>query len=329
MLEKHMELQKIQNYIYRDLGITVSPIIFEPPGTPFFLRRQFVFYKISLLDKDICLLLSQKQHLSQHNMQEIISAFTFFQGISGLIPVIVFPSMSKQERLALVRLKISFLVPEVQMFIPSLCLDFSEHIPERFPPSDKRLRPAAQALIIQQMLTGGLDGLTVNQISKVMGYSAMGTLRAVNQLHDLGICKVAFDGYRKTIDFPSYRKILWEKSRPFMRNPVKKTFSVEDDSMLLGFPLAGEFALGNHSDLSVARKTYALQQQDASRLLKIGKLQVAFAKETGCADVQIWTYRLPSWNEEVDLFSLELSFLNSNDPRIKIALLNLEAQNKW
>ena len=162
-----------------------------------------------------------------------------------------------------------------------------------------------------------------------MGYTAMGLLRAVNQLADLGICQVTFDGYRKQLAFPTDRKSLWEKSKPPLRNPVKKTIPVEDDSALTGFPFAGEFALAHHSDLSVTRKTYALHQKDVSALWDEGKIRIAFASETGCADIQVWNYTLPSWDGEVDLFSLELSFNNTNDARIKIALLNLEEQRKW
>jgi hypothetical protein len=324
-----MELTQIQNYLFRDLEIEMAPVPFEVPGTPFFIRRQFDLYKISVLDKDLCLLISKKLNLSQHAFQEVISTFTFFQKIPGLVPAFVFSTMSKQERAELVRQKMAFLVPDSQMFIPSLGLDFSERIPQMTPAKEKQLRPAAQATVIQQILTGEINGLTVNQASVVMGYTAMGTLRAVNQLNDLGICKVSFDGYRKKIVFPSDRKVIWEKSKPFLRNPVKKTIPVEDDSMLTGFPLAGEFALSHYSDLSVTRKTYALHQKDVSKLLNEGKIQVAFAKDAGCADIQIWNYTLPSWNGEVDQFSLEMSFQNTNDARIKIAMLNLEEQRKW
>ena len=323
-----MELKQIQDYLFRDLGIEAAAVSVEIPGVPFFIRKQFSLYKITALDRELCLLLSKKQSFSQHKFQEIISTFTFIQN-SGLMPVFVFAAISKRERLELVRQKMAFLVPDSQMFIPSLGLDFSERIPQTAPQKDKRLRPAAQAIIIQQILSGNLDGLTVNQASDVMGYTAMGTLRAVNQLADLGICKVTFDGYRKQLAFPTDRKSLWEKSKPFLRNPVKKTISVEDDTALAGFPYAGEFALAHHSDLSVTRKTYALHQKDVSALLDEGKIRIAFASKTGCADIQVWNYTLPSWDGEVDLFSLELSFNNTNDARIKIALLNLEEQRKW
>ena len=324
-----MELEQIRNYLFRDLGIDAIPDPVEFPETPYFLRKQFDFCKITALDKELCLLLSKRRNLSDHLFQEIKSACSFIHGISGSMPVFVFPAMSKQERVELVRQKIAFIVPDTQMFIPFLGLDFSDRIPLMAPLRKEKLRPAAQALIIQQLLTGELNGLTVNQASAVMGFSAMGTLRAANQLDELGICKLAFDGYRKTLSFQANRKELWEKSKPHLRNPVTKTIPVEDDSALAGFPLAGEYALARYSDLSVTRKTYALHQKEVARLIENGSIRTAFSRETGCSDIQVWSYTLPSWVREVDLFSLELSFLGTNDARIKIALLNLEEQRKW
>ena len=324
-----MELKQIQDYLYQDLEIEVSPVPLNVQETPFFIRKQFELYNISVFDKVICLIVSKRQSLSQHNFQEIIGTLAFAHKVSELPPVFAFSTMSKQERLELVRQKICFIVPGTQLYIPVLGLDFSERIPQMPHQNEKKLRPAAQALIIQQILSGNLEGLTVNQASKVMGYTAMGTLRAANQLNSLEICQVSFDGFKKTLHFPQDRKVLWEKSKPFLRNPVTKIIYVANDNILAHYPLAGEFALGCHSDLSVARKSYALHQKEVTRLINEGKIKIAFAKETSCADIQVWSYTLSSWKGEVDSFSLELSFKNTNDARIKIALLNMEEQRKW
>ena len=70
------------------------------------------------------------------------------------------------------------------------------------------------------------------------------------------------------------------------------------------------------------RENYVLNPQN-------GKIHIAYSRETGCADVQVWSYTLPVWENKVDPFSLELSFKDTDDARIKIALLNLEEQRKW
>lgn len=324
-----MELNSIQNYLQRDLGIAAEAAPAEIPAAPFFIRKQFDFWKISVFDKELCMLISKAENFSRHKFQEILSAAAFFQSRENMLPVFVFSAMSKQERLELIRQKIAFMVPDTQMYIPYIGLDLSDHIPMISAPVSKALRPAAQALIIEQLLTGKLNGLTVNQAAKVMGYTAMGTLRAANQLNELGICHIEYDGYRKVLHFPPDRKNLWEAAEKHLLNPVKKTYSVEDDSALSPYPLAGEFILRKYSDLSVSRKTYALHQKEFSQLVKEKKIHLAFAKETGCADIQIWNYTLPVWQGEVDPISLELSFKDSNDARIKIALLSMKEQFKW
>ena len=102
-----MELERIQKYLYHDLGMEAVPAPVEVPGVPFFIKRQFDLYKLVILDKELCFLVSKKQSFSRHSFQEVTSAVAFFQGISGCLPVFVFPTMSKQERLELVASKVS------------------------------------------------------------------------------------------------------------------------------------------------------------------------------------------------------------------------------
>jgi hypothetical protein len=324
-----MDIQELKNYLLTTLDVEIKAEDVSVSGIPFFIRKQFSLFTTSISFKQMCFLLSSKTDFGQHQFNDIIASNLFFYEKSNLLPVFVFAKITKQQRLELVKQKIAFIVIGTQMYIPSMALDFSDHIPQQAPAKPKALRPAAQAIIIQQLLTGKLEGLTVNQASKVMKYTAMGTLRAVEQLNDLKICQVKYNGFSKTLHFPQDAKTLWQKSLEFLRNPVKKIFSVEDDLALKNFPLAGQFALAQHSDLSVTRKTYAIGQKDLSNLLKENKIKIAYDSATGCADVQVWSYTLPIWQNEVDNFSLELSFNNIDDARIKIALLNLEEQRKW
>lgn len=324
-----MDIADIKHYLLRVLDVDIAAEAASISGTPFFLRKQFDLFTATIADKTLCFLLSKRAAFAQHQFQDIISSTAFFYENTNLLPVFVFSAITKQQRLELVKQKISFIVPESQMYMPFIALDFSDRIPQKAIDKPNALRPAAQALIIQQLLTGELDGLTVNQASKVMRYTAMGTLRAADQLNDLGICEVKYNGFSKTLHFPLEPKNLWENAKMYLRNPVKKVFAIEDDFTLKGYPLAGEFVLAQHSDLSVTRKTYVLHQKDLTALLQENKIEIAYSRETGCADVQVWSYTLPAWKNEVDLFSLELSFKDIDDARIKIALLNLEEQRKW
>ncbi len=324
-----MEISEIQEYLVRTLGYEISVIADGMPQLPFFVRKQFLFYISELYGKKVCFLVSKNTSFAKHKVQELESSAQLVKEKSNVLPVFVFPSMSKQERLVLIKRGLSFIVPNLQMFLPNLGIDLYDRIPMTMQKTETHLRPAAQAMLIEQLLTGSLQGLSVNKASSVMGFTAMGALRAANQLNELNLCTVISDGVSKKLNFASDRKKLWMDAAAFLRNPVKKTCSVEDDAVLSKFPFAGEFALRGHSDLAVFRKCYALHQTVFSRLVSEGKLQVADVPGSGVADVQIWSYTLPSWNDEVDLFSLELSFKGTSDPRIKIALLNIEEQRQW
>jgi hypothetical protein len=321
-----MEIKDINNYLLRTLDIEIKAEEISIEGIPFFIRKQFALFSAGLYYQPICFLLSNKATFVQHQFKDIIASNAFFYEKTNLLPVFVFSAITKQQRLELVKQKISFIVPETQMYIPSIVLDFSDRIPQVSNVPSKVLRPAAQAIIIQQLLTGKLENLTVNQASKVMKYTAMGTLRAVDQLNDLGLCEVKYNGFSKTLHFPQDLQTLWNKAKVFLRNPIKKTFSIEDDFELKKYPLAGEFVLAKYSDLSVERKTYVIEQKDLTILLRENKIKIAYSQETGCADVQVWSYSLPIWKNEVDLFSLELSLKDVEDARVKIALLDLKKQ---
>lgn len=323
-----MNLSYIQNYLARvfSRGILLSEQ--DMNVLPLYVRRQFQFFAGELYNRTIHLLVSKDDFFAGHTIRELESSDQIFRSTTSAVPVFVFSSLSKNERQMLITRGISFVVPEVQMFMPFLGIDLFERIPEKR--AEKRaLRPAAQALLIEQLLSGRLQGLTLNKAATVMGYSAMGVLRAADQLNDLDLCNVAFDGFKKTLNFNVNRKTLWNNAIEHLRNPVKKIVSIEDDSWLPPLPAAGEFALKNHSSISVNRKCYALTQAEFSGLLKEQKIILTDAPGYGVADLQIWSYVLPSWDSEVDLFSLGLSFGGNTDPRIKIALLDIEERRKW
>ena len=319
----------VQKYLERNLGIVTDFSVAAMPKLPHFARRQFDFFMGALFEKNICLLIAKKEKFQDYNLQELESISQIVCKQNQMLGVFVFQRLSKQERLMLIKRGIPFIVPDTQMFLPQLGMDLFDRIPDRPVLESSFLRPAAQGMLLEQLLTGSLQGLSVNKASQIMGYTAMGTLRAADQLNALHLCEVSTIGRSKILNFSSDRKQLWEDAARYLRNPVRKTIAVENDSNLKNFPFAGEYALSRHSDLSVSRKCYAMHQTAFKSLFNEGALQISDHPADGVADIQIWFYTLPSWQEEVDPLSLELSFLENTDPRIKIALLELKEHQSW
>ena len=116
-----------------------------------------------------------------------------------------------------------------------------------------------------------------------------------------------------------------------MKSPVKKRLSLLRDEGLAGtLPLSGEYALSKYSNLSASRKCYAASEATLKTLENENKIIIADAPGAGIADLEIWTYKPDlTGHEMVDPLSLELSFADSSDARVKEALLNLKRNKSW
>ncbi len=327
-----MNKSEIQNYLSRVLDCTLELHAEELKELPFFLQKMFQIYSGILFGKKIFFLFTKEDFFDGHSIKDLESATTVFRNKSiSDFPVFVFSSLSKQQRLVLVKRKMSFLVPDKQMFLPYLAIDFSDRIRETTKPQPNYLPPAAQAILLEQLLSGKLDGLPLVRIAEITGYTLTSVIRASEQLKKFKLCSISSDGYRKSMHFKHDRKALWDASQEYLRSPIKNTVSVaNDEPFAKHYPFAGEYALAQQSNLAANRKCYAISDSDYSRLRKAGLLRFADAAGTGAADIQVWSYWLPNHiGEFVDPLSLELSFKNTNDARIKGELLEIKENRQW
>ena len=326
-----MKIEKVQDYLEQALACHVALSLIEQNDFPFFVRKAFSFYAGKLFENEVFFLVAQTANCTIKEIESTV--FMFGEKISPKV-ILVFENMTRRERLGLVKRRISFIVPGTQMFLPWLGIDFSERIKEQRTQVSPKLRPIAQEILIEY-LSDSLNPVQwpLSGLAEYMGYSSMGALRAVNQLEELNLCKVESDGYRKTVHFDIDKETLWKHALPYLRSPVKKMLSVENDSILQQeeCPYAGEYALAQYSDLAVSRPCYAVYEKAYNDLLKNGKIHLADPLDEGVADIQIWRYHTSreAEGDTVDLLSLELSFQGTADPRIKGALEQMKEQKVW
>ena len=327
-----METKIIQDYLSQVLSCDILLHPEELNELPFFVRKMFVFYSGELFSKKVYFLCARGSFFEKHSIKELESAASIFNDRLPHAPVFVFDTLSRQERLMLIKRRLSFIVPGTQMFLPYLGISLFERIKDKRVSASARLRPAAQAILIEHLSYDTLNNCTLTQVAKFMNYTTMGIARAANQLDELKLCRICSDGYRKTLVFDSDKRMLWDRALQYLRSPVKKVVSIEDDTIFSdgSWPYAGEYALARYSNLAVSRKCYAVHEKAFSDLLNGNHIIQADSVGGGSADIQIWSYSLPQYeNETVDLLSLELSFQNTADPRIKAALLNIKKNRQW
>lgn len=325
-----MKNDRLQNYLIEMLGSDPMLTAANTDGMPGYIVRTFSPKFGEILSCPVCFLFANEAYFQQNTIRDLVGAATAIQKVlSARHPVFVFDKISRRERQSLVRNKISFIAPDQQMFLPYLGIAFSEHIKNECSPRPIALAPVAQAFLIRHLLTGDFEGLTSAEIGKRIGYTTMSAVRAMEQVQSLNLCEIDFDGYRKKIHFSSDRASLWEKAKPFMCSPVKKSVCILDDTSLAEYPYAGEYALSKLSNLHAERKCFAVLNTKFNEMVKAGLLDIANAPEIGTADVEVWTYPPIRIGETVDSLSLELSFSNTRDARIRASLLEIKEHRKW
>ena len=322
---------KLKIYLSHALGVDIILSSVDMTILPFYIRKNFQIQSGMLCSRSVFFILAQDDIFDKQTALDIENVLKQVRDKLSCEPVLVINSLSRRERLQLVKRLISFVVPGVQMYLPGLGIDFSEHIKEIRSLKVEKLRPAAQSLLIVQILTGRFQNCSLTEVAHSLGYTPMSIVRAANELEKLKLCDLNSAGNKKLIRFASDKAKLWETASPHMQSPVKKRLSLLRDEGLAGtLPLSGEYALSKYSNLSVSRKCYAASEATLKALENENKIILADTPGDGIADLEIWTYRPDlTGHEMVDPLSLELSFADSSDARVKEALLNLKRNKSW
>jgi hypothetical protein len=322
---------KLKNYLNQTLGYEIMLSDVDMSSLPFFIRKSFQVQSGTLCSRNVSFMLAQEYFFDKHSVLDIENILNQAREKLSCIPVFVVTSLSRQERLQLIKRLIPFIVPGTQMYLPELGIDFSEHIREVRDAKVEKLRPAAQSLLIVQLLTNRFQDNTLTAVAKNLRYATMSIVRAANELERLKLCKLNSTGNKKLIHFEQDNAPLWEKAKPYMRSPVKKRLPLLVDDGLAGLlPISGEYALSKHSNLSVIRKCYAVDKSTFKLLEKEKKIVLADVPDDGIGDLEIWAYNPGAIDDKiVDSLSLELSFTGTSDPRIKEALLNFKGDRTW
>jgi hypothetical protein len=171
-----------------------------------------------------------------------------------------------------------------------------------------------------------------SDVVEKLGYSAMTRSRAIRELTAAGIVEVANTGRSKVLKFAYPPEETWQRARPMLRTPIKRSFfSLPPDAFpQLPKRVAGMSALARCTMLSEPKwPVFALTQQTWNSFWpRVEELPEHVA---GAIEWQVWQYSpaLEPSSEAVDPYSLILSVQDDKDERIQIALDELEGQLPW
>lgn len=302
-------------YITEILGLPVTREMWEQENKlPFFLTGKYEYEAVEI-DGFPCVFVRPKEEMDAVNM--VKKHIQRIRDISGAPVVLETAAITRYRRKALIEAKIPFVVPGKQIYLPFLGLlltnkcDSTEPKPEEV----QALQPSAQMLLFSFILGGNVP-MALSPMAKRLGVSAMTITRAAQQLCATGFLQKSSAGVQKILKAKLTPEELFQKMRPYLIDPVRKTVYISKEKILPNMFSAGLSALSELSMLgppSVPVWGTVRLRKDADAVTK-----QLLNSEKQCK-LQVWKYdpRLISQTDQVDVLSLVCSFGENADERIE------------
>jgi DNA-binding MarR family transcriptional regulator len=307
-------------------------LVAEPASAlPLFLRERYAIFSTRLFGRKSLLALEEGGWEScspgEYGKHEEALKLNLGEPVMLVLPIL--PSYARNR---MVQMRIPFIVPGSQTFIPNSLIDLRESFPQ--PKSKRRetLSPAAQCTVLYHLLCGSLAELSLKDIAQKVHYSPMMMTKVKDELEAAEICKIIRNGRSMVLDFLASGRSLWEQVKPQLTSPVKKTRWVQWANPADPALLAGMSALSRRTMIADDRlPTYALPLAIFQDFLEKGACVGSRDAENATARIEIWSYdpHLLSKDPIVDPLSLYLSLRNSADERVQQQLEQLIAEVKW
>ena len=243
----------------------------------------------------------------------------------GIPCVLVVPTITGVLRRQLIKKKVSFIVPDKQVFIPELGAILSESRLDNG--SEKSVFSAnTQFLLLFHLLKKDLNGCSYNEIMNTTGIIKKNISTAATELANAGVCELQQgSGREKIIVFSGDKKEVWTKSLPLMTNPIKRIGYVSTIELAVKrLPKSYEEALSHYTDV-VGEKIDAYATYRLSEEAKVlnGIIQPEY--EDGMVRIEFWAYDPVKLSDNgfIDPLSLYLCYRDDDDERIQGELSRL------
>ena len=312
----------VKDYVKEVLGdITGGQPWTDASKLPFFLQDLYLFHCIEILDKP-CLLVICRNRSGETPAVIRKHCLAVTEHYANDI-IYVVEAITSFNRKRLIEQKVSFIVPGNQLYLPMLGLDLREHFKDARNTKQKALSAVAQLLLISYILGRYNRSLSVKELARLLGYSAMTLTRAIKELAEKDLALAEIIGREKRLTFSISVKELWSKVLPDLQNPIKKSVWIAMAQRPLSFPIAGESALAESTIIAAPEnRTMAIYAVEWPGLKKRMGLEEREEQDIACIQLQLWRYNpaLLTEGKTVDPLSLWLSLKDIKDERVDMAL---------
>ncbi len=324
-------IRKTTDYVNKVLGLDMRLSRWgETRSLPVYLTERYELMKGKIFSTDILLVIDKET--DQLTPSTIEKQLARIMEITGLKAIYLKSSLTSYDRKRLMDRRISFIVPDNQMFLPYLGMDLRERMVSG-KPATRKLSAYAQCLILHMLQNKRYD-VTPSEAARILGCSVMTMTRAFKEYEAVGIGAQVRTGKARQLTFTMNPKDLWEDVLPYLYNPVMRTVFIQIDPdqarQTDGLVPAGESALADQSMLAAPdTPVYAMSRSDWK--IKQEETQTSPYSDSGESALQVWIHPIVLDMEKkgISPFALYLSLMDNPDERIQGGLKEMMERVEW
>ncbi len=290
---------------------------------PHFFSEKYIFYDLTLNGKHY-LLIEGKDMLTA----KVVKLHShILENRFGIKVIYLSKSINPSLRRAFIKERISFIIPDNQIYLPHLGILFNESCHQEVKKRN-RFSSLTQVVIIRTLLEKEYQLSTVSMYAKKYYLNVMYVSRAFRELTEYELITRDECGKEKPIHWLFTGKELWEKAQPYFFNPINKVIWFRLNRQV-PFCLAGFSALSKYSMLTPENyESYATTRIIAKKFPDLVEIPY---KEEQTNELQLWRYnpKLITSEDYVDPLSLFLCFKEEPDERVQMALEEMMEKIKW
>jgi DNA-binding transcriptional regulator GbsR (MarR family) len=265
------------------------------------LRFQF---NLLMISNHKFLLLSSLD--SDYSIENLLKAKEQIRNLFGLDVLFKYERLSKYERQSLVRKRISFVVPNRNIYINELALHFDEREERRINTKDK-LSLGAQNILLY-ILVIKKESISSSELQVDLKVNKMYVSRAVNELADYHLISITNEFGISRIRLSDTKVNIWQKAMQIMQNPIMDIVHIYSEGFQKisgAFTKSGMHELSRISMLQDDERVYAI---DSSKwkMLK-NEFEETYDGNFDAIKIEIWKSKIPMYINHINPLALYFS----------------------
>lgn len=289
---------------------------------PLFLRERYQLRSTGLFGQEYLLALETSGWKTGSPAEYAAHAQTMQAQFCEPVTLVI-PQVASYARNRMVQAGIPFIVPGSQLFMPFMMVDLRERFSSPATAAGQPFTPAAQCILIYHLLRRPLQGMPLQKIAKLTGYSGMMATKVKDEWEANNLCQTSRSGRSLVIEFAADGRKLWDMAEGLFTSPARKSHWIRWDepgapALVAGFTALARMTMVEDDPIP----TWALQRKAFHSLLERGTFRAVSGPEEANARLEEWNYEpgLLSDGPCVDPLSLVLCLRGDGDDRVQSEL---------